>query len=75
MILEKVGGNDTPMLSEQIMAITDKLLEYERITTNQHQNLQSTFDNTNSFSWLARFASAAPSVCVSAFTKKDLFVD
>ena len=28
------------MLSEQIIAITDKLLEYECITTNQHQNMQ-----------------------------------
>ena len=49
--LEKVGGNDNPMLSEQIVAIADKLLEYESITTNQHQNI------------------------VSAFTKKDQFVD
>ena len=33
------------MLNEQIVAIVDKLLEYECITTNQHQNLQSTFGN------------------------------
>ena len=51
IVLEKVGGNDNPMLSEQIVAIVDKLLEYESITTNQNQNI------------------------VSAFTKKDQFVD
>ena len=51
IVLEKVGGNDNPMLSEQIVAIADKLLEYESITTNQNQNI------------------------VSAFTKKDQFVD
>ena len=34
IVLEKVGGNDNPMLCEQIVAITDKLLEYECITTN-----------------------------------------
>ena len=33
------------MLSEQIVAITDKLLEQGCITTNQHQNMQSTFGN------------------------------
>ena len=49
IVLEKVGGN--PMLSEQIIAIADKLLQYQCITTNQHQNI------------------------VSAFTKKDQFVD
>ena len=51
IVLEKVGGNDNPMLSEQIIAIADKLLQYQCITTNQHQNI------------------------VSAFTKKDQFVD
>ena len=39
----KVGENDNPMLSEQIIAIADKLLQYQCITTNQHQNLISTF--------------------------------
>ena len=29
IVLEKVRGKDNPMLSEQIIAITDKLLEYE----------------------------------------------
>ena len=43
IVLEKVGGNDNPMLSEQIIAIADKLLQYQCITTNQHQNLISTF--------------------------------
>ena len=51
IVLEKVGGSDNPMLSEQIVAIVEKLLEYQYITTNQHQNI------------------------VSAFTKKDQFVD
>ena len=39
---EKVGGNDSFLLNEQMIAIVDKLLEYECITTNQHQNIQST---------------------------------
>ena len=43
LYFEKVGGNDNPMLSEQIIAIADKLLQYQCITTNQHQNLVSTF--------------------------------
>ena len=51
LYFEKVGGNDNPMLSEQIIAIADKLLQYQCITTNQHQNI------------------------LSAFTKKDQFVD
>ena len=51
LYFEKVGGNDNPMLSEQIIAIADKLLQYKCITTNQHQNI------------------------LSAFTKKDQFVD
>ena len=45
----KVGGNDNPMLSEQIIAIADKLLQYQRITTNQHQNLVSTFTKKDQF--------------------------
>ena len=45
IVLEKVRGKDNSFLSEQIIAITDKLLEYECITTNQHQNMQSTFGN------------------------------
>ena len=50
LYFEEVGGNDNPMLSEQIVAITDKLLEYECITTNQHQKMRSTFGNASSFS-------------------------
>ena len=38
---EKLGRNDNPQLNEQIIAIVDKLLEYECITTNQHQNMRS----------------------------------
>ena len=41
IVLEKVGGNDNTMLSEQIIAIADQLLEYECITTTQHQNIVS----------------------------------
>ena len=37
----KLGRNDNPQLNEQIIAIVDKLLEYEYITTNQHQNMIS----------------------------------
>ena len=51
LYFEKVGGNDNPMLNEQIITIADKLLQYQCITTNQHQNI------------------------LSAFTKKDQFVD
>ena len=36
LYFETVGGNDNPMLSEQIIAIADKLLQYQCITTNQH---------------------------------------
>ena len=49
IVLEKVGGNDNPMLSEQIIAIADKLLQYQCITTNQHQNLISTFTKKDQF--------------------------
>ena len=48
IVLEKVGGNDNSMLSEQIVAITDKLLQYQCNTTNQHQNLISTFTKKGS---------------------------
>ena len=34
-----VGGNDNPHVNEQIIAIVDNLLEYECITTNQHQHI------------------------------------
>ena len=43
LYFEKVGGNDNLMFSEQIVAIIDKLLENECITTNQHQNITSSF--------------------------------
>ena len=43
IVIEKVGGNDNPMLSEQIIAIVDKLLEYECITLNQHHKITSSF--------------------------------
>ena len=41
LYFEKLGGNDNPQLNEQIIAIVDKLSEYECITTNQHQNMRS----------------------------------
>ena len=62
--LEKVCGNDNPMINKQIIAIADKLLEYECITTNQHQNIQSAFDSYE-----------APSAWNMNLFKKDLFVD
>ena len=49
LYFEKVGGNDNPMLSEQIIAIADKLLQYQSITTNQHQNFISTFTKKDQF--------------------------
>ena len=49
LYFEKVGGNDNPMLSEQIIAIADKLLQYQCITTNQHRNLVSTFTKKDQF--------------------------
>ena len=47
LYFEKVGGNDNPMLSEQIIAIADKLLQC--ITTNQNQNMHSTFGLISTF--------------------------
>ena len=41
LYFEKLGGNDNRQLNEQTIAIVDKLLEYECITTNQHQNMRS----------------------------------
>ena len=41
LYFEKVGGNDNPQLKEQIIAIVDKLLEYECISPSQHQNIIS----------------------------------
>ena len=49
LYFEKVGGNDNPMLNEQIIAIADKLLQYQCITTNQHQNMHSTFGLISTF--------------------------
>ena len=40
LYFEKVGGNDSFLINEQIIAIIDKLLEYECISP-QHQNIQS----------------------------------
>ena len=47
LYFEKFGGNDSFLLNEQIIAIVDKLLEYECITTSQHQNILSNFDSTS----------------------------
>ena len=49
LYFEKVGGNDNPMLSEQIIANPDKLLQYQCITTNQHQNMHSTIGRISTF--------------------------
>ena len=37
------------MLSEQIIAIAYKLLQYQSNSTNQHQNLISTFTKKDQF--------------------------
>ena len=41
LYFERVGGNDNPQLNEQIIAIIDKLLQYECISPSQHQNMRS----------------------------------
>ena len=41
LYFEKIGGIDNPQLNEQIIAITDKLLEFECLTTNLHQIIRS----------------------------------
>ena len=41
LYFEKVGGNDNPQLNKQVIAIVDKLLEYESISPSQHQNIIS----------------------------------
>ena len=41
LYFEKIGGNDSFLINEQIIAIIDKLLDYECISPSQHQNMQS----------------------------------
>ena len=41
LYFEKVGGNDSFLINEEIIAIIDKLLEYECISPSQHQNIRS----------------------------------
>ena len=41
LYFEKVGGNDSFLINEQIIAIIDKLLEYDGISPSQHQNIRS----------------------------------
>ena len=41
LYFEKVGGNDSFLINERIIAIIDKLLEYECISPSQHQNIRS----------------------------------
>ena len=41
LYFEKVRGNDSFLINEQIIAIIDKLLEYECISPSQHQNMRS----------------------------------
>ena len=40
---KKFGRNENRQLNEQVLAIADKLLEYDCITINQHQRIESTF--------------------------------
>ena len=46
LYFEILVGNDSFLNNEQIIAITDKLLEYECITHSQHQNMQSNLITT-----------------------------
>ena len=50
LYFEKVGGNHSFLINEQIIAIIDKLLEYECISPSQHQNIRSTFGSSTLFS-------------------------
>ena len=43
LYFEKIGGYDSFLINDQIMAIVNKLLEYECITPSQHQKKQSNF--------------------------------
>ena len=42
LLQEKTGGNNNPQINQEIMAISDKFLEYEIITTEQHENMMNT---------------------------------
>ena len=48
LYFEKVGGNDSFLINEQIIAIIDKLLEYECISPSQHQNMRSNLISSQS---------------------------
>ena len=41
LYFEKVGENDSILIIEQIVAIIDKLMDYECISPSQHQNIRS----------------------------------
>ena len=48
LYFEKVGGNDSFLINEQIIAIIDKLLEYECISPSQYQNMRSNLISSQS---------------------------
>ena len=48
LYFEKVGGNDSFLINEQIIAIIDKLLEYECISSSQNQNIRSNLISSKS---------------------------
>ena len=48
LYFEKGGGNDSFLINEQIIAIIDKLLEYECISPSQHQNMRSNLISSQS---------------------------
>ena len=50
LYFEKVGGNDSFLINEQIIAIIDKILEYECISPSQHQNMRSNLISSQSHS-------------------------
>ena len=48
LYFEKVGGNDSFLINEQIIAIIDKLLDYECISPSQHQNMRGNLISSQS---------------------------
>ena len=77
IVLEKVEGNDNPLLIEQIIAIVDKLLEYECITTNQHQKIISAINSKRSVCGLNNLYSGLDSLQIIyflPFLSSNLFI-
>ena len=41
LLQEKTGGNNNPQIDQEIMAISDKFLEYKIIEIEEHENMIS----------------------------------